>query len=157
MFCLPGLEICLSKGEATVYFLLFLVLSVGGICFLWLLSRRRQKEEEYEKEEEDEEQRPLRVDQKVLYDTSNGLNCYLIITDVDNNKINGFFTVEIPPDAQVLSLHFDREEGEICISFNQPGKGATELVFDTIDPEEVDGYDIYIDYVNTVFPPTNPV
>lgn len=92
----------------------------------------------------------LYVGQKILYDTSGGYECNLIITSIEeDNSVYGYFRIDIPPNVEILDLHYDCSSESVFLSFKTQD-GAKELYFDTDNPDELDEYDIYIDHIEAV-------
>jgi len=102
-------------------------------------------------EEEEPEEPTVKVGQKVLYDKSDGLECYFVVTRVDDENVDvyGYFFVELPAGSEALKPpHFDDDKEEVRVTFKTLTKGAREVYFDVSnDPDELDAYYIKVDGV----------
>jgi len=96
---------------------------------------------------EDEDQPDIKVGQKILYDESQGYKLYLVVTkvDEDESEVTGYFSVDMPKEAEISFPHFDCDNGIVSVPFKMPDGSAQELRFNTEDPDELDGYYVYID------------
>lgn len=99
---------------------------------------------------EAEEEPTVKVGQKFLYGESKGCACIFAVTEVDEDEseVSGYLLVNLPADAEAQRVDLDRDNEELVVSFKMPDRSITELFFNIEDPDELWGYEIYIDYVS---------
>lgn len=111
-----------------------------------------------EDDAENTDDAPVKIGQKILYDTSAGYECNLIVTEVndDKSKVMGYFTINMPQDVEILVLHLDGDGSQISFSFKTPDGGAKELIFNTEKPNELKGYEVFFDHLTTITKSAKP-
>jgi hypothetical protein len=101
-----------------------------------------------DEEEEEVDPRPILAREKILYDVSNDINCYLVVTKVDKEEsvVYGYFLVELPAGSKNIETNYDRENDQITVDYEPAEGDGIELFFEVAEPMNSELYEEYDEY-----------
>lgn len=145
--------------------IVFLLIAVGAALY-WFANRSQgdmqdmvsQPSEKVYPEPEaaiDEEKSfpAIKVGDRFLCTSSDGLDCFFVVTDIDEEESNvyGYYEAMLPAGAQAENVDYILDEMAVIADYRlSGGDDIIEVRFDVeTDPEELDGYSVLVEGART--------